>query len=228
MNKLLIVGGTKGIGAALVAHLAEQHEIVVWARHEAEVPGAQVVVNNPTESAPDLSGLPEVLDGLVYCPGSINLKPFARLTPEDFMQDFSINLLGAVRSLQAVAPRLKKSPQASVVLFSSVAAATGMPYHASIAASKAAVEGFVRSLAAEWAPHIRVNGIAPSITATPLAEKLLNSPERLEAATRRHPLQRIGDAAEIAQLAAFLLSPQSAFITGQIITADGGLGRLRI
>lgn len=228
MSKLLIVGGTKGIGAALVAQLAEQHEIVVWARHGAEIPGAQVVVNNPAESAPDLSGLPEVLDGLVYCPGTINLKPFARLTPEDFMQDFSINLLGAVRSLQAVAPRLKKSPQASVVLFSSVAATTGMPYHASIAASKTAVEGFVRSLAAEWAPHIRVNAIAPSITATPLAEKLLNSPERLEAATRRHPLQRIGDAGEIAQLAAFLLSPQSAFITGQIITADGGLGRLRI
>lgn len=228
MSKLLIVGGTKGIGAALVAHLAEQHEIVVWARHEAEVPGAQVVVNNPAEASPDLSGLPEVLDGLVYCPGTINLKPFARLTADDFMQDFSTNLLGAVRSLQAVAPRLKKSSQASVVLFSSVAAATGMPYHASIAASKAAVEGFVRSLAAEWAPHIRVNAIAPSITATPLAEKLLNSPERLEAATRRHPLQRIGDAAEIAQLAAFLLSPQSAFITGQIITADGGLGRLRI
>lgn len=228
MSNILVIGGTKGIGAALVKRLANQHQVFVWARTATDIEGVQVTVNNPVAAVPDVSDLPEVLDAVVYCPGSINLKPFARLSAEDFLQDFSINLLGAVRSLQLLTPRLKKSPQASVVLFSSVAATCGMPYHASIAASKAAVEGFVRSLAAEWAPHIRVNAIAPSLTATPLAEKWVNSPEKIEAAAKRHPLQRIGDADEIAALAEFLISPAAAFITGQVIAADGGMGQIKL
>lgn len=228
MSNILVIGGTKGIGAALVKRLANQHQVFVWARTATDIEGVQVTVNNPVAAVPDVSDLPEVLDAVVYCPGSINLKPFARLSTEDFLQDFSINLLGAVRSLQLLTPRLKKSPQASVVLFSSVAATCGMPYHASIAASKAAVEGFVRSLAAEWAPHIRVNAIAPSLTATPLAEKWVNSPEKIEAAAKRHPLQRIGAADEIAALAEFLISPAAAFITGQVIAADGGMGQIKL
>lgn len=228
MSNILVIGGTKGIGAALVRRLVNQHQVFVWARTATDIEGVQVTVNNPVDSVPDTPGLPEVVDAVVYCPGSINLKPFARLSAEDFLQDFSINVVGAVRSLQLLTPRLKKSPQASVVLFSSVAATCGMPYHASIAASKAAVEGLVRSLAAEWAPYIRINAIAPSLTATPLTEKLTNSPEKIEAAAKRHPLQRIGDADEMAALAEFLISPSAAFITGQIVAANGGLGQLRI
>ncbi len=228
MSNILVIGGTKGIGAALVRRLVNQHQVFVWARTATDIEGVQVTVNNPVDSVPDTSGLPEVVDAVVYCPGSINLKPFARLSVEDFLQDFSINVVGAVRSLQLLTPRLKKSPQASVVLFSSVAATCGMPYHASIAASKAAVEGLVRSLAAEWAPHIRINAIAPSLTATPLTEKLTNSPEKIESAAKRHPLQRIGDVDEMAALAEFLISPSAAFITGQIVAANGGLGQLRI
>lgn len=228
MGNILVIGGTKGIGRALVARLVNQHQLFVWAREAVEIAGAQVTVNNPVESVPDISALPDRLDGFVYCPGSIHLKPFARLSAEDFMQDFSINLLGAVRSLQLLTPRLKKSPHASVLLFSSVAATCGMPFHASIAASKAAVEGLVRSLAAEWAPQIRVNAIAPSLTATPLAGKLVSSPEKLEQAAKRHPLQRIGDADEIAALAEFLLSPAAAFITGQVMAVNGGLGQIKI
>jgi 3-oxoacyl-[acyl-carrier protein] reductase len=228
VSNYLIVGGTRGIGRALAMHLlAQGHDVTVWARHAVDVAGARVLVNNPAEQAPDTSGLPEVLDGVVYCPGTINLKPFARIAAEDFLHDFHINLLGAVRTLQAVAPLLKKSPHASVVLFSTVAVALGMPFHASIAASKAAVEGLVKSLAAEWAPAIRVNAIAPSLTKTSLAEKLINSPEKLEAAAKRHPLQQVGEAEDIAAMAAFLLSPHARWMTGQIIAMDGGMSAIK-
>ena len=228
MRHYLIVGGTRGIGAALATQLiAEGHHVTLWARNPVDVPGAQFFVNNPAEQTPDLSGLPPVLDGLVYCPGSINLKPFARLSADDFLQDFHINVLGAVRSLQSVAPLLKKSEQASVVLFSSVAATLGMPFHASIASSKAAIEGLVKSVAAEWAPAIRVNGIAPSLTNTSLAEKLLNTPEKIDTAAKRHPLQKVGSPEEIAAMAAFLLSPQAAWITGQILHIDGGMSAIK-
>lgn len=231
MAHYLIIGGTRGIGAAIAQQLlAQHHSVSLWARNppaSALGAGAHFCVNNPAEQTPDISGLPEVLDGLVYCPGSINLKPFARTSIEDFNQDFAINYLGAVRSLQATAPLLKKSPQASVVLFSSVAAQVGMAFHASIASSKAAVEALVRSLACEWSPGIRVNGIAPSLTDTSLAEKLLNTPDKKAAAEKRHPLQKIASPDEIAALAVFLLSPQAGFISGQIMAADGGLSRLK-
>lgn len=228
MSNILVIGGSSGIGAALVERLSGRHQVFVWSRHLVDVPGATVIRNNPVEAVSDVSGLPDVLDGVVYCPGSINLKPFARLAAEDFLQDFTINVLGAVRSVQAVAPRLKASAQGSLVLFSSVAATSGMPFHTSIAASKAAVEGLVRSLAAEWAPQVRVNAIAPSLTATALAERWINSEDKRQAAARRHPLQRIGNASEMAALVEFLLSPQAAFITGQVVAADGGLGAIRL
>lgn len=228
MSNYLIVGGTRGIGHALTEQLlAHGHNVTLWARTAVDVAGAMLVINDPAVQVPDTRGLPETLDGVVYCPGSINLKPFARLSADDFVQDFHINLLGAVRTLQAVSPRLKKSPNASVVLFSTVAVAVGMPFHASIAASKGAIEGLVKSLAAEWAPAIRVNAIAPSLTTTSLAEKLINSPEKREAAAKRHPLQQLGEPADIAAMAAFLLSPQARWMTGQIIAMDGGISAIK-
>jgi NAD(P)-dependent dehydrogenase (short-subunit alcohol dehydrogenase family) len=170
--------------------------------------------------------LPATLDGLVYCPGSILLKPFKSLGVQQFQADFELNVLGAVRCLQAAEGALKKGNAPSVVLFSTVAVKKGMPFHASIAAAKGAVEGLARSLAAEWAPIVRVNAIAPSLTDTPLAERLLASEEKRKAAADRHPLKRVGTAAEMASLAAYLLSPAAGFITGQVVGADGGMGSL--
>ena len=173
--------------------------------------------------------LPDVLHGLAYCPGSIRLRPFERISPDDFRADFELNVLGAVQALQACVKRLKKAEGgASVVLFSTVAAAVGMSFHASIATAKAALEGLTRALAAEYAPAgLRVNCLAPSLTDTPLAAALLGTPEKTEAGAKRHPLQRVGQPADLASLAAFLLSDQATFITGQIMAVDGGLGKLK-
>ncbi|MBC8083876.1 MAG: SDR family oxidoreductase, partial [Hymenobacter sp.] len=175
-----------------------------------------------------LDGLPDVLHGVVYCPGSIKLRPFERIPVEDFRADFELNVLGAVQVLQATMKRLKKAGGASVVLFSTVAADTGMSFHASIATAKAAVEGLTRALAAEYAAsNIRLNAIAPSLTDTPLAAALLNTPEKAEAGAKRHPLQRIGQPQDLAYMAAFLLSDHASFITGQVLPVDGGMGRLK-
>lgn len=172
---------------------------------------------------------PEVIDGLVYAPGSINLRPFKRLTEDDFKKDFEINVLGAVKCIQKLLPHLKKSEHASVVLFSSVAAKLGMPFHAFVSASKSAVEGLTKSLAAELsAEKIRVNAIAPSLTDTKLVSQLLSTPEKRDASGKRHPLQRVGNAVEMAKMTEFLLSADSSWITGQIIGIDGGLGSIKL
>lgn len=226
----LVIGGTKGIGAAIVKQLAsEGHKVYVWARNENEMNVHTDVVytaNDATASTYNTSALPDILHGLVYCPGSINLKPFHRLTDGDFLNDLQINLLGAIRTTQTVLPLLKKSGNGSVVYFSTVAVSLGMGFHASIASAKGAVEGLTKSLAAELSPAIRVNAIAPSLTDTSLAEKLLATEEKQEAARKRHPLQRYGNAFHIASLACFLLSDKSDFITGQILHADGGLSAI--
>ena len=187
------------------------------------VPFSSVGVTNGDLPADDL---PDTLHALVYCPGTINLKPFRGLKPEQFRTELDINLIGAVRCLQAVERRFKKAEQAAVVLFSTVAVQRGMPFHASIAAAKGAVEGLTRSLAAEWAPKIRVNAIAPSLTDTPLAEKLLSTEDKRKASADRHPLQRVGSPEEVATLAAYLISADAGFITGQIIGIDGGKSRI--
>jgi NAD(P)-dependent dehydrogenase (short-subunit alcohol dehydrogenase family) len=168
------------------------------------------------------------LDGVVYCPGSINLKPFHRITDQEFIEEFNLNVLGAVRVVRTVLPLLKNSSQSSIVFFSTIAVQQGMPFHASIATAKGALEGLTRSLAAEYAPKIRVNCIAPSLTNTPLASRLLSTDEKKKASDERHPLKRIGEPEDLANLAAFLLSPQSSWITGQVIHVDGGLSSIRV
>jgi NAD(P)-dependent dehydrogenase (short-subunit alcohol dehydrogenase family) len=173
--------------------------------------------------------LPPTLDGVVYCPGSIRLRPLARLTEEEFVEDFQLNLLGAVKVIQGCRKALRKAEAgASIVLFSTVAVQTGMPFHASVASAKGAVEGLTRSLAAELAPHIRVNAVAPSMTDTPLAAALLADDAKRKAAADRHPLKRVGSPEDIASVAVFLLGEESSWITGQVVGVDGGMGPIRL
>lgn len=226
MSHFLIVGGSSGIGAALVERLVGDHELTVISRNPDNQPqGCRLITADVTTT--DLPKISEPIDGIVYCPGSITLKPFRALSPEDFRSDYEVNVIGATRVLATYLSNLRASPQASVVLFSTVAVQTGMPNHASIAAAKGAVEGLTRSLAAEWAPKIRVNAIAPSLTDTPLAARLLRTEELVAAAGQRHPMGRIGTPAELAAQAAFLLSPDSAWVSGQILAVDGGMSSMR-
>lgn len=218
IRKTLIIGGSSGIGAATQVLLeAQGQEVISTSRKTFEVTNTEATID-----------IPETLDGLVYCPGTINLKPFHRLTEEDFLNDLQVNLLGATRALQLALPSLKRSSSASVVLFSTVAVKCGMPFHASIAAAKGAVEGLTRSLAAEWAPKIRVNAIAPSLTDTRLAAPFLSDEKRREAAEDRHPLKSVGQPEQVAELVAYLLSDAAKFTTGQIMRPDGGLSSVRI
>lgn len=228
-----VVGGSSGIGLEIVKKLgANQDEVFVGSRTSESLndyPQFHHLPLDVTKDFSDLEGLPEIVHGLVYCPGTIVLKPFHRLTSADFRRDFEINLLGAVKVIQGCLKRLKKSPTgASIVLFSTVAVKVGMPFHASVASAKAAVEGLTRSLAAEFAPRIRVNAIAPSLTDTPLAATLLSSEDRQKASAERHPLKRICSPQEIAGFAQHLLSDEGSWITGQIFHVDGGMSSLRV
>lgn len=227
-RSVLLIGGNSGIGIATARLLVSKGDKVLAAARNAE-PLAELGI--PVQAfdarSPGPLDLPPVLDGLVYFPGSITLKPFHRLTPEEFLHDLQVNCLGAAEVIRQALPSLKAAPSASIVLFSTVAVRQGMPFHASIAAAKGAVEGLALSLAAELAPKIRVNVIAPSLTDTPLAGTLLNTDAKREAAAKRHPLQRVGDPEQVAELAAFLLSEASAFMTGQILRPDGGLSSVR-
>jgi 3-oxoacyl-[acyl-carrier protein] reductase len=227
---ILIVGASSGIGYELARRLLAAGATVLSAsRHAPEGLDVQHIDWDATQPDDALkSQVPEVLHGLVYAPGTINLKPFNRLTLNDFQSDFQVNVLGAVAALQAAALPLKKAEGASVVLFSTVAVQTGMAFHASVATSKGALEGLTRSLAAELAPqHVRVNAIAPSLTDTPLAKFLLNSPEKQDSSNKRHPLGRYGTPADIAAAAEFLLSDASTWMTGQVLGVDGGMGSLK-
>jgi NAD(P)-dependent dehydrogenase (short-subunit alcohol dehydrogenase family) len=229
MRNYLIIGGTSGIGARLSELLARDNNVFIVSRKEPEKssPNTTFIQADATTLSSELNGLPDILDGMAYCPGTINLKPFRSLKEEDFENDFRINVLGAVRCLQVAYPKLKQGKDAGVVLFSTVAVQQGMQYHASIAAAKGAVEGLVRSLASEWAPAVRVNAVAPSLTETPLATRILSSEQRINAANERHPMKRVGKPEDVAQLAAFLLGPQSAWITGQVFGVDGGLSSIQ-
>jgi 3-oxoacyl-[acyl-carrier protein] reductase len=225
MKRFLIVGSSSGIGKSIKQQLLnEGNEVIALGRMPVEGVSFYFCDILSADPLPVIEG---PVHGLVYCPGSINLKPFRTLKQEDFLSDFHLHVTGAVKIIQTYLKNLQQAEQASIVFFSTVAVQTGMPFHASISAAKGAVEGLTRSLAAELLPNIRVNAIAPSLTETPLAEKLINSTEKKEAAAARHPLKRIGDPDEIASLACFLLSDKAGWITGQIIKADGGLSTIR-
>ena len=227
MNTLLIVGASSGVGGALVNRLQDTHDIFSSSRSTATQTDSRHAAWDAAKEPFPEDFLPHRLDGLIYCPGSISLQPFERLSEDVFREDFELNLMGAVRALQASMPALKAAPMASVVLFSTVAVTTGMPMHASIAAAKGAVEGLTRSLAAELAPKIRVNAIAPSLTDTPLAAKLLRNERQRTAAAQRHPLEKVGEADDLAAAAEFLLSKGAKWITGQVLPVDGGMGSIR-
>lgn len=230
MKNILIIGGSYGIGRALAQELQHSNKVYIASRTNENLSDLEVtyIPFDATTDTLDLQQIPAVLDGLVYCPGSINLRPFRGLKQEAFEADMQINFFGLVKVIQTVLPNLTASEQASIVLFSSVAATMGMPFHTSVAASKGAIEGFAKALAAEYAPKIRVNVIAPSLTDTPLAEKFLSTEEKKEKSALRHPMKRVGTPQDSAAMAEFLLSTKSSWISGQVFPVDGGMSTLLV
>lgn len=230
MKNILLIGGSYGIGYQLAKELQHEHTVFVASRTNENLKGLKVthIPFDATTDNLDTSNLPDTLDGLVYCPGSINLRPFRGLKLETFESDMHLNFFSMVKVIQGVLPQLTASEQSSIVLFSSVAVKMGMPFHTSVAAAKGAIEGFAKALASEYAPKIRVNVIAPSLTNTPLAEKFLSNEEKKEKSAQRHPLKRIGTTEDIAQMASFLLDKKSSWISGQIFHVDGGMSSLLV
>jgi NAD(P)-dependent dehydrogenase (short-subunit alcohol dehydrogenase family) len=228
-KNILLIGGSHGIGNAIVQNMHEGNNIFVASRENENLPdGVTHITFDALTDTLDTSKLPEELHGFVYCPGSINLKPFKMLKQEHFEDDLQINFLSLVKVCREVLPLLVKSGEGSVVFFSTVAVGRGMHFHTSVAASKGAIEGFAKALAAEYAPTLRINVIAPSLVDTPLAGRLLNSDDKKEKMGDLHPLKRVGTPEDIASIAQFLLSDKSTWITGQVIGVDGGKSTLNM
>ncbi|MGQ1787174.1 SDR family NAD(P)-dependent oxidoreductase [Saccharicrinis sp. GN24d3] len=233
MKNYLIVGGSSGIGKSIVEELKNDSDKNIWATYNTStdrnwVNDEKYIHMDVTSNEYNIQSLPDTLDGLVYCPGTIRLKPFDRIKPEDFIDDYQIQLLGAVKVVQQLLPKLKKVQHASVVFFSTVAVSQGFKFHSLVSASKGAVEGLTKALAAEYAPAIRFNCIAPSLTNTPLAASMLNTEAKIDSNGNRHPLKRIGNPKDIADMAVFLLSEKASWITGQVLHVDGGISTINI
>lgn len=222
MANHLIIGASSGIGKSLAEKLSAQQHTVFGTFNETSLQTVNAQRFNVLTDDPSTLQIPDVLDGLVYCPGNISLKPFGRFSDDDFLQDYQLQVLGAVKVLRQVMPALRKSENASVIFFSSVAAQKGYPFHALISTHKAALEGLTKALAAELAPKIRVNCIAPSLTQTPLAGTMLDSPEKVEKMGAMNPMKRVGQPEDLASFAAYLLTPEAGWITGQVFHVDGG------
>ena len=230
MKNYLVVGGSSGIGKEITEILSIENIVFSTSRNDLNGTKGNIrqIKYNVLEDELDTELLPDQIDGFVYCPGTINLRPFRSLKLETFRSDLELNLIGAIKTLQVILSKLQQSPSASIIFYSTVAVKTGMPFHSSVSSSKSALEGLTRSLAAEFAPKIRVNCIAPSIVNTPLANKFLNTEDKIEKAAARHPLNKIGTAKEIAQLTQYLLDEKSKWITGQIINIDGGISSVKV
>ncbi len=227
-KNILLIGGSRGIGKSIAKQLHNTHNIFIASRSQEGLEDihCQYIPFDTTKDNLNLTTLPDTLHGFVYCPGSINLKPFKMMNLEIFEEDMRVNFLGLVKVVKEIMPKMVQS--ASMVFFSTVAVGKGMPFHTSVGAAKGAIEGFAKSLAAEYAPKLRVNVIAPSLVDTSLASKLLNNERKMENMAGRHPLKRVGHAEDIANMTVFLLSDKSSWMTGQVVGVDGGMSTLNI
>jgi len=232
MASYLIIGASSGIGKALALQLANAGHTVFGTFYKTAVQSTHPSIHYANLNVLDenlvFDFLPETLNGIIYCPGSINLRPFERIKAADFTNDYNLQVVGAIKVIQAVISKLKNSENAAIVFFSTLAVQAGLPFHSQVSASKGALEGLTKAMAAEYAPKIRVNCIAPSLTDTPLATALLNTDQKKEINAQRHPLKRIGTAEDIANMAEFLLSEKASWISGQILHVDGGLSTLKV
>ncbi len=222
MRTIVIIGASKGIGKAIANQQLETNKVVAICRTKPEYTHPNLTFHQLdvlTDTLPEI----DQIDSLVYCPGSINLKPISSLTLQDFRNDYEINVIGAVKAIQKYLPVLKKGKQPAILLFSTVAAKLGMPYHASVAAAKGAVEGLVKTIGAELATVVRINAIAPTITETPLAASILRNDRIKETMAERHPMKDYLQPEEVATLANYLLSDQAKSISGQIFQMDYGI-----
>ena len=228
MKNILLIGGSTGIGYELSQKLKKDNNLFISTRDQGKFNDPNIKTHElDLDKEFETDWLPDQLDGFVYLPGTINLRPFKGLKPSVFLDDFNINVLGCVKILQKVLTKIQAAENPSIVMFSTVAVKIGMPFHSSVSSSKGAIEGLTRSLAAEFAPKIRVNSIAPSILDTPLAEKFLNSETKLENSRNRHPLKEIGSPKDISEIVKFLLEDNSKWMTGQIIPFDGGMSSVK-
>jgi NAD(P)-dependent dehydrogenase (short-subunit alcohol dehydrogenase family) len=230
MKNFIVIGGSSGIGKEIVNLLESENYNMIATYNSNRIENRKninyIKFDAITDSL-DIDSLPEEIHGLAYCPGSINLKPFHRFKDEDFIDDFKLQVLGATKIIKDLLPKLKKSKDASILLFSTIAVQSGFSYHSQVAMSKGAIEGLTRSLAAELSPTIRVNALAPSLTNTNLANRFLNTPTKMDLQAENNPLKKVGEARDIAEAATFLLTPKSSWITGQIIHIDGGFSKIK-
>lgn len=231
MNNYIVIGGSSGIGKALCTLLAKKANVFAsYCKNKISSDSTNLTYFHYDVLSDETINfdLPDKIDGLIYCPGNISLKPFKRIKPEQFAADYNLQVIGAIKTVQHLLPKLLAAENPSILFFSTVAVQQGFTFHTQVSTSKGALEGLTRSLAAELAPKVRVNAIAPSLIDTPLAEKFLNTPEKRELSAKRHPLNKIGSPDNLAELSSFLVSDKASWITGQIIKADGGLSTIKL